>query len=175
MSTGLPLTELSRPARELRPEDFAVRHGPAFLVHHGPLRPSITEADGRTIAVESAASPTSAIRRTKAADFVVFPLLSSGRSAFAGYVWVGRAANNDVVIADGTISEAHAYFQHRPTGWCLQDAGSKNGTFVDDEVVPGQKGGPPVTVSSGARVRLGHVNLMFLMHTELIQLARRLI
>src|SRR5262245_22257230 len=152
MSNGLPLTDLSRAARELPPPDFAARYGAAFLVHHGPLRPSIPEADGRTIAVETTASPTAAVRRTKAADFVVFPLLSSGRSAFAGYVWVGRAVNNDVVIVDGTISEAHAYFQHRPTGWCVQDAGSKNGTFVDDEVVPAQKAGPPVAIVSGSRV-----------------------
>src|SRR5262245_10601486 len=118
MSSGFSLTELSRPARELMPNDFAARHGAAFLIHHGPLRPTSLDADGRTVAYEGAVG--SGVRRTKAADFVVFPLLSSGRSAFAGYVWVGRAMNNDIVIQDGTISETHAFFQQRPDGWCVQ-------------------------------------------------------
>ncbi len=171
MSAGVPLTELSKAARELPAKDFAARHGPAFLLHHGPLRPAAPDADGRTIAADG---PAPGVRRTRAADFLVFPLVSAGRTAFSGQVWVGRAANNDVVIPDGTISEAHAFFAQRPEGWCIQDAASRNGTFVDEEPVPEQQAGAPVAIISGSRVRLGQVNLLFLNYTELIQLARRL-
>jgi hypothetical protein len=78
---------------------------------------------------------------------------------FGNMITIGRALNNDVVIADSSISKFHAYFQglESPDTIKLADAGSTNGTWAEDEkLVPRAE---PVPVKLGARVRFG--NLLF--------------
>jgi pSer/pThr/pTyr-binding forkhead associated (FHA) protein len=69
---------------------------------------------------------------------------------------IGRADYNDVVLADESVSTAHAKLQRREGVWTLVDLGSTNGTFVDGEKVVGE-----VPLGPGATVRFGQVSTMF--------------
>ena len=47
---------------------------------------------------------------------------------------VGRDLGNDVVLADDdTVSRLHAVVEYLGPGWCVRDAGSANGTYVNGE------------------------------------------
>ena len=57
---------------------------------------------------------------------------------------LGREEDNDLVVADGSVSRHHARLVPGEGGWILEDLGSANGTWVDREriqrcrLVPGQ-------------------------------------
>ena len=52
---------------------------------------------------------------------------------------LGRATTNDVVVlSDPTVSRLHAVIERYPTGFCVRDLGSANGTFVNGEPVRGE-------------------------------------
>jgi pSer/pThr/pTyr-binding forkhead associated (FHA) protein len=48
-------------------------------------------------------------------------------------VSVGRSGQNDVVIADPTVSRQHLLFERLAGGWSVHDLGSTNGTLVNGE------------------------------------------
>lgn len=74
----------------------------------------------------------------------------------APVVNIGRADYNDIVVADESVSTAHAKLQRREGVWVLTDLDSSNGTFVDGERVKGE-----APLSPGATIRLGDVSLSF--------------
>jgi pSer/pThr/pTyr-binding forkhead associated (FHA) protein len=47
------------------------------------------------------------------------------------WVVIGRGRGADVMIAEPTISRAHAAIGHDPAGFFVQDLGSTNGTWVN--------------------------------------------
>ena len=69
---------------------------------------------------------------------------------------IGRAEYNDVVIADDSVSTAHAKLQRREGVWVLTDLGSTNGTFVDGEALSGE-----IALGPGVTVRFGQVSVLF--------------
>jgi len=70
---------------------------------------------------------------------------------------LGRAATNDVVVlADPTVSRLHAVIERYPTGFCVRDLGSANGTFVNGEPVTGE-----TRLRTGDELRLGNSRLTF--------------
>jgi hypothetical protein len=173
------LAELASFAWELSRDAFAERFGPRFLIHHGPFAAEGTPAPvlppmPRAMTRQTMTFDPGAVQRPAAprprADSQVFSLRSSGRSAFAGQIWVGRARNNDIVIPDTTVSETHAYFKEVDGRWTLFDARSRNGTFVDD--IPVRAAGA-LEVSPGSRVRFGSVTLQFVGVDDLMDLVRR--
>jgi hypothetical protein len=83
----------------------------------------------------------------------------SPMAPFQGRIGVGRTATVDISFAHQSISKYHGYFEQSDDGtWTVADAGSKNGTFVNDERVP-KPGVRPVY--NGDRVRFGRVDLLF--------------
>ncbi len=72
-------------------------------------------------------------------------------------VHVGRAAENDLVLAHPTVSQRHARLQRNADGSLLVvDLGSTNGTFVDGERVSGRG----IVARPGQRVAIGGVQLV---------------
>ncbi len=69
---------------------------------------------------------------------------------------LGRSAENDVSIPDGTISRHHARLSFKKGHWLLEDLGSSNGSFVN-----GQRVTSPKTLNHGDEVRLGDDVLTF--------------
>lgn len=80
-------------------------------------------------------------------------------------VTVGRAASNDIMIDDVTLSKLNSFLRESQAGFSIEDGGSKNGTFVDDEPVPVRGRGSAVMLPRQAMVRFGSIALIFL-HTD---------
>lgn len=65
----------------------------------------------------------------------------------------------DLVINDGTLSSRHLLFMKvEGTGWTVRDAGSRNGSWLDDVKLPP---GMPYPLRNGARLKAGQVHLTF--------------
>ncbi len=56
-----------------------------------------------------------------------------------GGLTIGRAVENDVVLDDDGVSRYHARFLYDNGSLWLQDAGSRNGVFVNDARVTGHQ------------------------------------
>ncbi|MBN1656437.1 MAG: FHA domain-containing protein [Deltaproteobacteria bacterium] len=68
-------------------------------------------------------------------------------------VKVGRARNNDIVLRHPSVSKLHAIFLTDQVGALgLQDAASKNKTWVNGEIITGR-----VNVETGDSIRIGSV------------------
>jgi hypothetical protein len=68
------------------------------------------------------------------------------------YTTIGRHDDNSITIDDGFISGSHAEFVFDQGAWWLQDLGSTNGTFVNNQAVRSR-----VRVSDGDIVQFGRV------------------
>jgi S1-C subfamily serine protease len=68
---------------------------------------------------------------------------------------IGRAPENDVVLADPNISRQHLVVWSTPRGAFLRDLGSQNGTFIAGRRV----GAGPESIPTGAQVRIGVTDL----------------
>ena len=86
----------------------------------------------------------------------VFPL--HGTSA-----WLGRAPDLLVTLHDDAVSKRHAHITRRSDGRSyIEDKGSRNGTFVNDERVL-----EPRLLADGDHVRVGNTILRFSMLDDL--------
>ena len=70
--------------------------------------------------------------------------------ALAGPVTVGRAGGADLVLPDELVSRHHARITPSGSGAVVEDLGSRNGTFVNGEAVPG-----PTHLTPGDQLQLG--------------------
>ena len=48
---------------------------------------------------------------------------------------LGRSPGNDVMVRTGEISKVHCYFRRGPGRWEVKDAGSANGTVLNDQTI----------------------------------------
>ena len=84
----------------------------------------------------------------RGAAFFIVPLKKRDGSDGKLFL-IGRAATNDVVINDVTLSKLHAFLRQGPSGdYLLEDGGSKNGTFCEDTPVPARGDGAPVKLAT---------------------------
>jgi pSer/pThr/pTyr-binding forkhead associated (FHA) protein len=70
----------------------------------------------------------------------------------AGIVRVGRAMDNDVVLASPRVSRYHAQLRWLESKWLMYDLDSTNGSWVDDERVTRSR---PRAIEPDSTVRLG--------------------
>lgn len=68
------------------------------------------------------------------ADSVVFPVRKVGRT-FASTILVGRATSNDIAVDHNTVSKLHARLRFEDDYLLVEDAGSRNGTWVEGDRV----------------------------------------
>jgi hypothetical protein len=167
--TGVAVGDLAMDARSLTREDFEDRHGSAFLMVGG-IDLVAPDGPGATVVemdyVDTPELPTTTFRPH------VHPIQRTGRSV-GHLVSVGRTSNNDIVIPDVSVSRFHAFLkQGHGDELSIQDAGSTNGTSVNGRPVPAQGEGVPITLKSGDRVKIGHIDLTFLEAELLIRLLR---
>lgn len=73
-----------------------------------------------------------------------------------GRVVVGRAQENDIVLADRRVSAAHAVLEQIGPHWCVRDLGSRNGTYLNGERLLVER-----VLEPGDEVRLGDTRLVF--------------
>lgn len=74
----------------------------------------------------------------------------------APVVNVGRAEYNDLVLAEESVSAAHAKLLRKEEVWTLTDLDSTNGTFVDGDRIRGE-----VPLVPGSTIRFGDVTVLF--------------
>lgn len=74
----------------------------------------------------------------------------------AGEARLGRTADNDVVIRDGSASRSHARVYEEGGRFFVEDLKSANGTQVNGEAI-----GEPTEVHNGATITIGDVVLEF--------------
>lgn len=76
--------------------------------------------------------------------------LPLGRSG----VLIGRAPECTLVLEDEFASSRHARIFSRPEGWFVEDLGSRNGTFLDDQRLTGT-----TPVGAGSVLRIGRTTV----------------
>jgi Ca-activated chloride channel family protein len=69
---------------------------------------------------------------------------------------IGRAPQNEIVMAAKNVSRFHCQIKRNGSELIIEDLGSTNGTFVNDEQVK-----QPRTLSVGDVVRVGHEQVVF--------------
>ena len=72
----------------------------------------------------------------------------------AASMLVGRAPECDIKVDDTYASQQHARLFGRQGGWYVEDLGSTNGTFVNE-----QRLAAPALVQPGDRIRVGTTTL----------------
>lgn len=75
---------------------------------------------------------------------------------------VGRGANAQIVIAEASVSRQHAKFKQKGGDVEVEDLGSANGTFVNDERVKSRK-----VLKDGDILRLGTILLKYFAHDNI--------
>ena len=155
---GIALEQFRADAQALDDERFAAKHGRGFLVHASRERLQTPGGPQRTVAIDARETTD----RTPGADFRVWPIRKSERSLIARFVSVGRTKRNDLVIPEVSLSKFHALFTEENGTLYVQDARSRNGTFVDGQRVNPQGEGQPTALRTGQRVKFGAAELTFL-------------
>ncbi len=122
---------------ELRPPGSSPLPAVGPAVHHSPP------------GVPPVPAPPAPARRHLV---VVDPVDDAGRSfLLEGEVTVGRAPGCGVQVDDSFVSQVHARLFAGPGGsWQVEDMGSTNGTFLNEQRVGG-----PATIAPGDRLRVG--------------------
>jgi ABC-type multidrug transport system ATPase subunit len=133
-----PRTSGSMPRLYREPEDPPTnRFQPISLgTASAPLEPPVSEA------------PTGTLRSLRLRPGATHPAMGGAR--------IGRAIDNDIVIADVLASRYHAYLSPTPIGFEIRDADSINGTFVN-----GLRVGAAI-LTDGDVVTIGNVDLVLI-------------
>jgi len=108
-------------------------------------------ADGRNTVPGGQTRPDPVTPRLR---LVVVGPVASGRyrrhPLGSGWILVGRAPDNDVVLDEPSVSARHARIDVEPNGVFVTDLGSTNGTWVDGRRLTGTTG-----VGPGSEIRAG--------------------
>ena len=106
------------------------------------------------------ASLKSNVLLRKAAEaMLVLPVRKTGVNLYQDKITVGRASNNDVILASASVSKFHAYFRRgEDARYLLTDGGSKNGTFINWQPVEARKATP---VKDGMELIFGEVSTRY--------------
>jgi FHA domain-containing protein len=79
-------------------------------------------------------------------------------------VALGSAETNDVPVPwDGTVSKLHAVIERYPSGWCVRDVGSRNGTYLNGERIAGEH-----VLRPGDEIRAGETRILFRISTPAV-------
>ncbi len=81
----------------------------------------------------------------------------------AGSYRIGRDPQADISLSDPRVSWNHAVLRRQDSSWMLEDSGSTNGTFLDQQRVG------HVTISGDCSVRLGHPSDGPQLHCSLVR------
>ncbi len=71
-------------------------------------------------------------------------------------ITIGRAKDNDIVLADHAVSRNHARIMKTNEGYLLSDLGSFNGTEVNEESIRS------ALLRQDDKIKIGHANMTFL-------------
>jgi len=103
---------------QLGRDEFLASAAPAALVRYHADSDDAASGGLATLTLDEEIEDTLPHGRTMAetVDFELFPLLKKPGAAFPDRITIGRTANNDVVIADTSVSRLHAYVRRANDG-----------------------------------------------------------
>jgi pSer/pThr/pTyr-binding forkhead associated (FHA) protein len=96
------------------------------------------------------------VARSPLLTVVSGPLRGASFRLRPGSLTIGRGGDVDIAIDDRRVSRRHAAVEPAPGGAVLSDAGSTNGTWLNDQRLTG-----PALLRDGDRIRVGRVELRF--------------
>jgi pSer/pThr/pTyr-binding forkhead associated (FHA) protein len=94
----------------------------------------------------------------------IYPLVKKPGASFADRITIGRTSNNDIVVADSSISRLHAYVRRDGKQWLVADGGSKNGSWLKGTTLEPRRERP---LETRAVLRIGDVDLTFYLASDL--------
>ena len=94
----------------------------------------------------------------------IYPLVKKPGASFADRITIGRTSNNDIVVADASISRLHAYVRRDGKNWVVADGGSKNGSWLKGVPLEARRERP---LETRGVLRLGDVDLTFYLAADL--------
>lgn len=161
---------------QLGREAFLAAAAPGALVRYRGSADDLGDLGATTLTLEQAQAATAEERAphrpegpgtgtgTDPSQLEIFPLIKKPGASFPDRITIGRTPNNDVVIADPSVSRLHAYVRQERGAWRVADAGSKNGSWLASAALaPRQER----TLASKAILRLGDVDLTFYLAADL--------
>lgn len=72
-------------------------------------------------------------------------------------VRIGRGPDNHIILEGDSVSRRHSHLERRGAAWYVVDERSTNGTYVNEEQVPGEQ-----PLQNGDRIKVGPTILKFL-------------
>ena len=138
------------------------RFGPQSFVRAYPWPVLIVTGIGGVLEGNSSRSGTmiaanSDLLQAAALAGRVFPVVK-GRNSVPGPVSIGRTSDNDLAIAEYTISTRHCILALVDGEYRLTDLGATNGTFINGVLLPPRK---PGRLRGGETLRMGRFTLLF--------------
>ncbi len=113
---------------------------------------------------------TDADVRANPQNYELHPLIKSNRNPWTDRILVGRAANNDVVLINPSVSKVHAYILQKGTGAQIFSYETRNPTKVG--ATTALPNGPGVNLPDGADVQIGVLRTRYLSGSVLYKLMR---
>jgi Inner membrane component of T3SS, cytoplasmic domain len=143
-------------------QEFLAASAPAVLLRHvlhaWPPSTLVAAPITEMLNGEEITAPVHSTPPPRITDVEVYPLIKKPAAAFPGMITVGRTVNNDVVLANQSISRLHLYMTHRDGHWWVADAGSKNGSWLAGERLAPRR---ETKIESAALLRVGELQLSF--------------
>jgi hypothetical protein len=158
---------------QLGRDEFVTAAAPAALVRYRPGVDAAGASGARTLTLdEEAAGDYGSIDETlphgkilpDQVDLEVYPIAKKPGASFPDRITIGRTGNNDVVVADTSVSRLHAYLRRAGGRWVVADAGSKNGSWLSGVTLDARR---ETALPSRSILRLGDVDLTFYVADDL--------
>ena len=145
---GMSIDDLKSDSGALNPIQFLQKHGDGFLLVFARAGERLRRDQVSTRVDENV---------TSSIQLRIFAVQSE-----FDWIDVGRTPNNDISIPDNTISKLHAWFKRESNGrFTLYDAGSRNGTRVDDQRVGERGRAEGILLAGSASIEFGSVRARF--------------
>lgn len=77
-------------------------------------------------------------------------------------ILIGREPVCDLTLDDSTVSAQHARLSYHHSQWWIEDLGSRNGTYLNQQFVA-----TPLVVTSGDELRLGQIQIKIIVGEEI--------
>lgn len=151
-------------------DEFLASAAPAAFVRFRALdatEPTIDQTLSMDADVAEEVDETMPIGKVTLGDVVkmeIYPLVKKAGASFPDRITIGRTSNNDIVVADASISRLHAYVRRDGRQWVVADGGSKNGSWLKGTTLEARRERP---LETRAVLRLGDVDLTFYLATDL--------
>ena len=145
---------------QLGRDEFLAAAAPAALVRYRHGEEDASGVGLSTLSIDEEIEETLPHSRidVEDVDFQIYPLVKKPGAAYPDRITIGRTANNDVAIADTSVSRLHAYVRRDGGNWVVADAGSKNGSWLRGEFLEPRREKP---LPSRAILKIGEIEMTF--------------